>query len=331
MERALELSGEKSHPTVNLREVDPDALPKQGDTLVRIAYSSLNYKDGLAITGKGRIVRSGFPFVPGIDLVGEVVQTDSTDFFSGDWVIGTGWGIGESHWGGYSAYQWLDSEWLVPLPQGMAPVDSMVAGTAGLTALIAIDALEKCGLDSGAGEVLVTGASGGVGSFAVGALAALGYEVAASTGKDDAHDYLMELGAAYVIDRAELSAGPAAPLESGRWAGAIDSVGSSTLAAILAQLKWHASVAVCGLAAGADLQTTVFPFILRGANMLGVDSNTCPNELRAVLWQRLGSIMKVNPALGRVGDVVGLDELVPLADEITAGRVTGRIVVDVND
>ncbi|NNE36593.1 MAG: oxidoreductase [Rhodothermales bacterium] len=329
MNRALLLSGSKDSPVSSLETMPVASLPEQGDTLVRIAYSSLNYKDGLALTGKGKIIRSEFPFVPGIDLVGEVVRTGSNDLFPGDWVIGTGWGIGENYWGGYSQFQWTDPSWLVPLPDGMTPQQAMTAGTAGLTAMIAVDALERQGLDPESGSVLVTGASGGVGSFAVAILSILGFDVVASTGKDSAHDYLKSLGAAEIIGREALGGGARYPMESARWAGAIDSVGSRTLEAIIAQLSRHASVAVCGLAGGSELRTTVFPFILRGVNLLGIDSNTCPTEHRTELWNRLATLMNRSDWV-EIGRTISLNDLKVHAHEIVKGQVRGRIIVDVN-
>lgn len=330
MNKALTLTGEKSSPAANFVSSSIDELPRQGDTLVRIAYSSLNFKDGLAITGKGKIVRAPFPFVPGIDLVGEIVETSADGFFQGDWVIGTGWGIGENHWGGYSQHQWLDSSWLVPLPDSMTPVQAMTAGTAGLTAMIAVDALEHSGLEPESGPVLVSGASGGVGSFSVAILATLGYEVVGSTGKKSSHEYLRSLGASRIIDRHALSDGPKHAMESAVWAGAVDSVGSKTLETIIAQLQRHASVAVCGLAGGHTLETTVFPFILRGANLLGVDSNTCPNDARQLLWERLAGMMNETSWGSAIGERITFGELVDAAQRIVSGKVSGRLVVDVN-
>ncbi len=328
--RSLLLTGSKSEPVIEFPVRPLEELPRQGDTLVKILYSSLNYKDGLAVTGKGRIVRSEFPFVPGIDLVGEIIETATGNTFrKGDFVIGTGWGIGEDHHGGYSQHQWVASDWLVKLPPHMTPFGAMTAGTAGLTAMIAVAGLEHQGLIPTAGNVLVSGASGGVGSFSVAILSSLGYDVTASTGKSESHDYLRQLGAKDVIDRSVLSAGPKHAMESAMWAGAIDSVGSKTLETIIAQLKRHASVAVCGLASGHELATTVFPFILRGANLLGVDSNTCPNSKRAELWQRLAALMESDSWVD-VSSTIGLTDIPAAATKIVAGRVQGRIVVDVN-
>jgi len=255
---------------VEIRDVSRDELPA-GDSLISVAYSSLNYKDGLAVTGEGRIVRS-YPMVPGIDLAGTVVASGSPAFNAGDEVIVTGWGIGETHWGGYAQMARMKSDWLTPLPPGLSLKQSMAIGTAGFTAMLAVMALEHNGLAPGAGKVVVTGAAGGLGSIAVAILAKLGYTVAASTGRAEAHDYLRGLGADEIVERSLLAEPPRRPMESGRWAGAVDVVGGSTLASLLATLLPSSAVAACGLAGGSELQTTVFPFILRGVSLLGINS-----------------------------------------------------------
>ena len=301
-------------------------LPVQGESLVRILYSSLNYKDGLAVSGKGKIVRGAFPFVPGIDLVGEVVQSTGSRFGPGTIVIGTGWGIGENHWGGYSSFQYLKDDWLVELPKSLDPFRAMVAGTAGLTAMLSVMEIEERAPDSGA--VVVTGASGGVGSLSVAFLAKQGYEVVASTGKSDATGYLIELGAAEVIDRHDLSAGAARPLDSAEYVGAVDSVGGTTLEKILSVTGRHGVIALCGLAGGAAFSSTVFPFILRGVSLVGIDSNTCPASRRESAWDRIGDMLDSSLA-DRIARVEPLGELPRLADEIVSGRVTGRVVIDI--
>src|SRR5690606_6522538 len=250
MFKALVLDDAGGRPSAAVRTLAPGDLP-EGDVTLSVLYSSLNYKDGLAVTGKGKIIRGGYPFVPGIDLVGTVEASASPAFRAGDVVIGTGWGLGENHWGGYAQRQRVRADWLVPLPEGLAPRDAMVAGTAGLTAMLAVMALEAHGAAPGGGEVVVTGASGGVGSMAVALLARAGFTVVASTGRRDAHDYLRALGAAALLDRDELGRGPQRPMDSARWAGAVDTVGGATLAAVISQLQRHASVAACGLVGGA--------------------------------------------------------------------------------
>src|SRR5690606_38055092 len=258
MFRALVLHREDGAVRPALEEVDESRLP-EGDVLIDVAYSSLNYKDGLAVTDRGKIVRADYPFVPGIDLAGTVAESASPDFRPGDGVILTGWGTGEDRWGGFAERARARAEHLVRLPDGMSPKEAMLVGTAGFTAMLSVMALEEMGVAPEAGDVVVTGASGGVGSTAVALLARAGYRVVASTGTASAHDYLEELGAAEVIGREVLGAGPRRPLDTGRWAGAVDAVGGDTLAAILSQTKRHGCVAACGLAGSHALNTTVFP------------------------------------------------------------------------
>lgn len=304
-------------------------LPRQGDTLVRIRYSSLNYKDGLAVTGKGKIVRGEYPFVPGIDFVGEVVESASDELAAGAWVIGTGSRIGESFWGGFSQYQWAKADWLVRVPDSLDPRRAMVAGTAGLTAMLSVRVLAQGGRRPADGPVLVTGATGGVGSLAVAFLSRRGYDVVASSGKADESAYLRKLGAAEVIPRSDLSRGALQPLDTSRWSGAIDSVGGTTLEAILSAVKTHGVVASCGLAGGAAFSTTVFPFILRGVSLVGIDSNTCPMAERLVAWTEIGELLDDGLA-GEIGHVHALGDVVSLSEDITAGRIRGRAVIDVN-
>lgn len=311
-----------------IRELAREALP-EGDVLVRVLYSSLNYKDALAVTGKGKVIRGSYPFVPGIDLAGVVEESEAPAWTAGRSVIGTGWGLGENHWGGYSQMQRVSSEWLVPLPDGLDAREAMVIGTAGLTAMLSVMALERHGAAPDRGTYLVTGASGGVGSMAVALLAALGYRVAASTGSRDAHSYLRELGADDIVERDELAAGPKRPMDSARWVGAVDTVGGTTLAAVLSAIERHGSVAACGLAGGPDLHTTVFPFILRGVNLLGIDSNTCPNDVRRQAWERLSRELP-KPALVRMGQTIRLAEVPDMSRRLLDNEIRGRIVVDVN-
>ncbi len=328
MLRALILDQKNDAVEGSVEEIDEDRLPA-GEVLIDVFFSSLNYKDALAVTGKGKIVRGSYPFVPGIDLVGRVRASDSDRFQRGDLVIGTGWGLGEAHWGGYAETQRVQSAWLVPLPEGMSPEASMVAGTAGLTAMLSVMALESHGVGPDEGEVLVTGASGGVGSFAVALLSAEGYRVEASTGNAEAHDYLRRLGADRILDRDELSAGAARPLDSARWAGAIDVVGGKTLEALVSRLDRHGAVAVCGLAGGHELHTTVYPFILRGVDMLGIDSNTCPGDVRRRAWKRLANCMTDRLVREIKAASIGLADVPAYSDRLLAGRIRGRVVVDV--
>jgi acrylyl-CoA reductase (NADPH) len=305
------------------------ALP-EGDTLVAISHSGLNYKDALAITGRGKIIRGDYPFIPGIDFVGEVVDSKSRSFVPGDTVIGTGWGLGETHWGGYSQLQTVQGEWLVRLPETLNRENAMVVGTAGLTAMLSVMALEDAGLNPSRGEIIVTGASGGVGSLAVALLSASGYSVVASTGSTSAHEYLHDLGAARIIDRGELAAGPGRPLDSARWAGSIDVVGGSTLAAIISQLDRHGSVAACGLAGGHEIHTTVYPFILRGVNLLGIDSNTCPIQRRVEAWDQIARLLSLEVLRRIKADTITMEEIPTYSERILAGGITGRVVVDVH-
>jgi acrylyl-CoA reductase (NADPH) len=326
--KALVLHKAGEDVSASIQEMDETRLPA-GGMLVRVLYSSLNYKDGLAVTGEGKVVKGTYPFVPGIDLAGIVEQSDSEAYRPGEQVIGTGWGLGEEHWGGYIQMQRVQPEWLVPLPAGLSPYEAMAIGTAGLTAMLSVMALEAHGAKPDLGTYVVTGASGGVGSMAVAILATLGYKVAASTGSEEAHDYLRALGASEIIHRDELAGGAKRPLDSARWAGAVDTVGHTTLAALLSTIGRHGSVAVCGLAGGAELHTTVFPFILRGVNLLGIDSNTCPNDLRRRAWDRLARELPKS-ALHDMAQTIPLAEVPDKSRALLAGDVQGRVVVDVN-
>jgi putative YhdH/YhfP family quinone oxidoreductase len=315
------------HSSARLQQVSDDDLP-EGDVTVDVAFSSLNYKDGLAVTGKGRIARS-FPMVCGIDLAGRVSGSTAPPWAPGDEVICTGWGLSETHPGGYTRRQRLRSSWLVARPEGLSLRQSMAIGTAGLTSMLCVMALEGQGLDPSVdGQVLVTGAGGGVGSVAVALLARLGYKVAASTGRPETHDFLRSLGATTIVDRSELST-PGRPLDKTRWAGAIDCVGGQTLATVLSQTAYRGSVAACGLTGGNDLPCTVLPFILRGVSLLGVDSVQCPTEVRATAWQRL--VDDLDPdLLDRLTTVEPMSKVPELAEEILAGHTRGRVVIDVS-
>ncbi|HEX8982694.1 MAG TPA: MDR family oxidoreductase [Ktedonobacterales bacterium] len=310
----------------SIQELDRNRLP-EGDVLVRVTYSGLNYKDALALAGKNKVVRS-YPMVPGIDFAGTVEESQSPQFKAGDRVILTGWGVGERHWGGYAQYARVKGEWLVPAPAHLDLKHAMAIGTAGVTAMLSIVALEEHGMKPEGNEVVVTGATGGVGSMAVAMLARLGYRVVAETGKTDKADYLKELGAHEVMDRAAL-APSGGPMGSARWAGAVDTVGGDMLAGVLRTLAYGASVAACGNAGGFELHTTVLPFILRGVNLLGIDSLPVPQARRMMVWER---IMRDLPAsaIERTMKVAPLGEARALADEVLASRTSGHIVVDVN-
>jgi acrylyl-CoA reductase (NADPH) len=331
--KALVLEKSNKDVFASVQEMSEDNLPDGGDVLVDVAFSSLNYKDALAVTGRGDIIRGDYPFVPGIDLAGTVVETTesaSGEYAPGDRVIVTGWGIGEETWGGFSQRQRVRADWCVPLPEALSMKDAMGFGTAGLTAMLALMALESYGVASDRGEVVVTGASGGVGSFGVALLDGAGYDAVASTGSEDAHGYLRNLGAARIIGRGELGDGPERPLDRGRWAGAMDAVGGDTLAALLSQTKRHGAVASYGLAGGPDLTTTVFPFILRGVGLLGIDSNTCPQERRLRAWQRLARNAPASLLERIVSETTSLKEVPAASERVLRGETTGRIVVDVN-
>jgi acrylyl-CoA reductase (NADPH) len=309
-----------------IEQLTDDDMP-EGDVVVDIDYSSLNYKDGMALTGAGRIIRS-FPMVPGIDLSGTVATSESDHFAIGDPVILTGWSVGERYWGGYAQRQRLRSEWLVGRPDGMTSLDAMAIGTAGLTSMLCVIAIEEAGVRPDDGPVLVTGAAGGVGSVAVALLATLGYEVTAVTGRPDTHDYLGALGASAFLSREEMTE-PPKPLESENWAAAVDTVGSTMLAKVLAQTKYGGTVAACGLAGGIDLPTTVMPFILRGVRLQGVDSVMASTELRTAAWKRLAGDLSAE-LLTSMTEVIPLSELLARAPAIMAGQVRGRVVVDPN-
>ena len=324
--RAVLVTQDDGKSSAAIRELQPDALPS-GQVLIRVAYSSLNYKDGLAVTGKPGVIRK-YPMVPGVDLAGHVEESSSSDFKPGDPVVVTGCGTSETLWGGYSQFARLDAEHLVPL-SGFTLQQSMGIGTAGFTAMQSVIALEQHGLKPDGREVLVTGAAGGVGSVAIAILSKLGYKVVASSGRPELHDYLRELGAADIIDRGVLTAPSKRPLDSERWAAAIDNVGGDTLSGILRSMTIGGSIASCGLAGGASLNTTVFPFILRGVNLLGIDSVRVANAGRRAIWGRLAQDLKPE-LLDRIIDVKPLAEVFQLGEQILAGKIRGRTVIDVN-
>jgi putative quinone oxidoreductase, YhdH/YhfP family len=308
------------------RKLTTEALP-DGDVLVRVAFSSLNYKDALAVTGRGKVVRR-YPMIPGVDLAGTVEESTVPDFKAGDQVVVTGWGLGERHWGGYAQFARVKADWLLPLPEGMSLKHAMSFGTAGLTAMLSVMALEEHGLPFDEKRpVVVTGAGGGLGSMGVAILSRKGYCVAASTGRPPLHEYLRQLGASQLLDRQELASDSGKPLESERWGGAIDTVGGKTLAGLLRGMAYGTSVAACGLAGGAEFSTTVFPFILRGVNLLGIESVMCPQRRRAAAWNELKQIP--SSLVEMMTTVVPLSEILPWCDRILAGQVRGRVVVDV--
>ena len=310
----------------SVQQLDEAQLP-EGDVTIDVAFSTLNYKDGLAITGRSPVVRK-FPMVPGIDLAGTVRTSSHADWQAGDAVVLNGWGVGEVHWGGLAQVARLTGEWLVPLSNAFTPRQAMAIGTAGYTAALCVDALVAAGVTPDQGEVLVTGATGGVGSVAVALLKQLGFSVVGSTGKAAEADYLRQLGADTIIDRAELLA-PGRAMAKERWAGVVDSVGSHTLANACAATRYGGAVAACGLAQGADFPATVMPFILRGVRLLGVDSVMAPKAKRMAAWQRLAS--DLDPALlDTIATEIALGEAIATATDLLDGKVRGRVVVDVN-
>jgi putative YhdH/YhfP family quinone oxidoreductase len=311
-----------------LEQLSDDDLP-DGDVTVDVSFSSLNYKDGLAVTGKGKIART-LPMVCGIDLAGTVSASTATQWKVGDEVICTGWGLSETHPGGYTRRQRVDGNWLVARPDNLSLQQTMAIGTAGLTSMLCIMALENKGLQpDDEGEVLVTGAGGGVGSLAIAILSQLGYRVAASTGRPENHDFLRSLGAKSIVDRSELSAPGGRPLDKQRWRGAIDTVGSHTLANVLSQTVYGGAVAACGLVGGSDLPTTMLPFILRNVSLLGVDSVQAPLQKRDRAWQRLNDDLDTD-VLDGLTTTEPMTRVPELAADIVAGRTKGRVVIDVH-
>ncbi|KHT23014.1 MDR family oxidoreductase [Pectobacterium brasiliense] len=320
----LEQSDGLTH--AQIREIDAEQLPT-GDVTVDINWSGINYKDALAITGKGKIIRN-FPMVPGIDFAGTVRHSDSDRFSVGQPVILTGWGVGENHWGGLAQQARVKSDWLVPLPASLDARKAMILGTAGFTAMLCVMALEDGGITPESGDIIVTGASGGVGSTAVALLAELGYQVTAVSGRADNTDYLKKLGAKQVLDRSEFSGSPR-PLEKQRWAGAVDTVGDNVLATLLAQMDYNATVAACGLAGGVTLPTTVMPFILRNVRLQGVDSVMAPLDRRQQAWERLATILPES-FYQQVTQEIGLEDVPAVAAALLENKVTGRTLVKIS-
>ncbi len=328
MFRALVMEKPGDAPaTAAIRMLDEAMLP-DGDVTVAVEYSTLNYKDGLCLSGTGGSLVRSYPHVPGIDFAGTVAESTDPRYRAGDKVILTGWRVGETRWGGYAERARVKADWLVPLPTGLSSRQAMAVGTAGLTAMLAIDALEQHGLAPDGGEVLVTGAAGGVGSVATALLASMGYRVAAVTGRPETEDYLRSLGAARMIPRADLAETVKRPLEAETWAGAIDSVGGAMLARLLGQMKYGASVAAVGLAGGANLPASVIPFLLRAVNLLGIDSVMKPYPARVKAWNQIAAVLPLNK-LDAITSEVPLSGVPALGEAILKGGVKGRMVVDV--
>jgi acrylyl-CoA reductase (NADPH) len=323
--KAIRIDKADKGTTAALAQFDEAEL-MDGDVTVAVEWSTLNYKDGLAVTGKAPVVRR-FPMIAGIDFAGTVAQSSHPDWKAGDKVVCTGWGMGETHLGAYAEKARVKGDWLVRLPDGLSAREAMAIGTAGFTAMLAVLALEKQGLTPQAGPMVVTGAAGGVGSVATALLAKLGYHVIASTGRLSEAPYLKDLGAAEVIDRNELS-GPAKPLAKERWAGGVDSVGSTTLANLLSMTRYGGAIAACGLAAGMDLPSSVAPFILRGVCLLGIDSVMCPLPLRKIAWERLARDLD-RAKLSEITHEIDLDQVIGMGAQILAGQVRGRVVVKI--
>jgi len=326
MSKAILINKQDGAQSATVTEIDDTELPNAPVT-VRVEYSTINYKDGLAITGKSPVVRK-FPMVPGIDFAGVVESSQSNAWQPGDRVLLNGWGVGEGHWGGLAQKARVNAEWLQRVPDRFTTQQVMAIGTAGYTAALCVEALVRHGLSKDRGEVLVTGASGGVGSVAIALLARAGFNVVASTGKASEADYLKALGATSIIDRNELAAA-GKPLQKERWAAVVDSVGSHTLVNACAQTKYRGLVAACGLAQGMDFPATVAPFILRGVSLLGIDSVMAPPEVRTPAWERLARDLEVT-TIERITKIIGLSEVIAAAQDIVAGKVRGRVVVDVN-
>ncbi len=323
--KAIVVDKSEAGQTVQLTDFDEKNL-MDGDVTVRVEYSTVNYKDGLAVTGKAPVVRR-FPMIAGVDFAGTVESSSHPAWRAGDKVILNGWGLGETHLGAYAQKTRVKGDWLVRLPSGMSARDAMAIGTAGYTAMLAVMALERAGLDPKRGPIVVTGAAGGVGSVAIALLAKLGYAVAASTGRPEEADYLKGLGAAEIIERKELTR-PARPLGKERWAGGIDAVGSTTLANVLSMTRYGGAVAACGLAGGMDLPTSVAPFILRGVSLLGINSVMCPLPLRREAWQRLETDLDRSKIAAMVSEI-GLADVIAAGRRIVEGQVRGRIVVKI--
>ena len=326
MFKAIVINKDDKGYRAELGQLEESALPA-GDVRVRVHYSTLNYKDGLAITGKGPVVRS-FPMVPGIDFAGEVLESTSPEFKVGDAVLLNGWGVGEGHWGGLAQQARVKADWLIPLPKGFTAKQALAIGTAGYTAMLCVMALQKHGVKPADGEVLVTGAAGGVGSFAIALLSKLGFTVVASSGRPQEAEYLRSLGAAEVIDRSSLSE-PGKPLARERWAAVVDSVGSHTLANACAATKSEGAVAACGLAQGMDFPGSVAPFILRGVTLYGINSVTVPKAKRIAAYEQLSALVDLK-TLDAISHEISLGEAIQYADALMKGTVRGRVIVDVN-
>jgi acrylyl-CoA reductase (NADPH) len=323
--KALVVNKTESDFSVKVEDLTLNDLP-EGDVLIKVSYSSVNYKDGLASTPDGKIVRS-YPFIPGIDLSGVVVRSNDSRFKEGDEVIATSYEIGVSHYGGYSEYAQLPGNWVVPLPDGLSLKEAMIYGTAGFTAALSVQRLEENGVTPDKGKVLVTGATGGVGSIAAAILAKRGYHVVASTGKQSEQDFLFEIGASEILTREDVTGENIRALDKQLWAAAVDPVGGKTLASILSKITYNGSVAVSGLTGGGDVPATVFPFILRGVNLLGIDSVYCPMETRIALWKRMASDFKPDNLLKVMRTEVSLEELPNYLSLILKGEARGRTIV----
>ncbi len=327
MFKALVIDNNGGTVSAAVHGINEASLPP-GNVIVAVDYSTINYKDGLIVTGAGGLVKR-YPHVPGIDFAGSVLDSQHPAYRAGDKVVLTGWRVGEVQWGGLAQKASINGDWLVPLPAGLSTRQAMAVGTAGFTAMLAVMALEARGVTPRAGEVLITGAAGGVGSAAVAILAKLGFQVIASTGRAETHDYLKDLGAAAVIDRSPFADPAKRPLEGERWAGCIDAVGGNTLARVLTQMKYGGSVAAVGLAGGSKLEHTVIPFLLRGVNLLGIDSVMCPMPRRIDAWRRLQADLPLDK-LEAMSVVARLEEVPAVAAQILKGAVRGRVVIDVN-
>ena len=326
MFNAIVVEKDDSGYRTTLKAVDEAQLP-EGDVTVRVSHSTLNYKDGLAITGKVPVIRK-FPMVPGIDLAGTVEHSTHPSYKAGDAVLLNGWGVGEGHWGGLAQKARVKGDWLVPLPAAFTPQQAMSIGTAGYTAMLCVLALERQGVKPSDGEIVVTGAAGGVGSVAIAVLSKLGYTVVAVSGRPEETAYLKGLGAVEVLERAQF-ASPGKPMGKERWAGAVDAVGSHTLANVCATTKYRGVVTACGLAGGMDFPASVAPFILRGVTLVGVDSVMCPQADRLEAWKRLGTDLDL-AKLGNISREIGMGEVLPVATQLLNGEIRGRVVVDVN-
>jgi acrylyl-CoA reductase (NADPH) len=324
--RALMLRQDGKAVSAAIETMAVAALP-DGNVLVRVSHSTLNYKDGMILGGVGRLVRN-YPHIPGVDFAGIVAESSDPNWKIGQAVILTGWRVGETRWGGYAEFARVDGDMLVALPDGLSARQAMAIGTAGFTSMLAVMALEAHGISPDSGDILVTGAAGGLGSVAAAILARLGYRVVGSSGRPETSDYLKSLGVAEIIDRAALSGPPSRPLDSERWAGCVDAVGGTTLATVLTQMKYRGAVSACGLAGGSDLSTTVIPFLLRGVNLLGIDSVMCPMPQRREAWTRLATDLPLN-LLETMIETISLEQLPEYGRRILAGQTRGRVVVEV--